>query len=167
MISGMQELSYPEKLLKLNLSTLVYRRNRRDEIMKANTLPALFSTVSLNSIARGHHLKLVKQSTIPRACTQFFPLWIVHSWNKLFNETVTAEFVFKQRMNAGWSSRECKLNWDATAPGHKRALNKCVYLTDAYLGYWMIDKTRLYFYFQISLSFLLFLLLKMQFLFYE
>jgi hypothetical protein len=50
---------------------------------------------------------------------------VVNNWNKLSNETVTAESVdvFKQRLDAEWSSRECKLNLgateDATAPGQQ------------------------------------------------
>ena len=76
MISGIQGLSYPVRLSKLNLPTLVYRRNRGDAIlacklMRANTLPSLFPTVGTNSRTRARHLKLVKQSTISRVCTQF------------------------------------------------------------------------------------------------
>ena len=68
----MQELSYPARPAKLKLPTLVYRRNRGDEIltyrlMMANTLPVLFSTVIPNSRTRGHQSKLVKQPTYSKA----------------------------------------------------------------------------------------------------
>jgi len=59
LISGMWELSYPTRLPKLNLSTLVYRRNRGDVILtynltRANTLPALFPSVGPNSRTISH-----------------------------------------------------------------------------------------------------------------
>jgi hypothetical protein len=62
------KLSYPVRLSKLNLSTLVYRRNRGDAILafkllRANILSALSPIVSTNSRTRGHQLKLVEQST--------------------------------------------------------------------------------------------------------
>jgi hypothetical protein len=96
--AGMQELSYPVRLSKLNLPTLVYRRNRGDAILtfkllRANILPALFPTVGTNSRTRGHQLKLVKQSTTSRVCTQFFSTCIVNNWKKLSNEPVTAESI--------------------------------------------------------------------------
>jgi hypothetical protein len=92
--------------------------------MRANTLPALFSTVGPSSRTRGHDLKLVMQSTISRVYPQFFSSQIVKSWYKLSKETFTAESVdvFKQRLDAEWLSKECKLNWDPnenpTAPSH-------------------------------------------------
>ena len=98
-ISCVLELSYPFRLLKLNLLALVYRRNGENvilanKVLRANTLPALFPTVGTNSRTRGHHLKLVKQCTISRVYTQFFSSCIVNNWNILSNELVTAEFVF-------------------------------------------------------------------------
>ena len=54
----------------------------------------------------------------------FFSSHVVNSWNKLSNETVTAECVnvFELRLDAKWTSREYKLNWntaeDGTAPSH-------------------------------------------------
>ena len=128
-ISGTWELSYPARLAKLKLPTLAYRRNRGDailtyELMTANILPALFPTVGPNSRTRGHYLKLVKQPTLSRVHTQFFSSRIVNSWNKLSEETVTAESVdiFKRRLDTQWSTRERKLNWKATdqhsASGH-------------------------------------------------
>jgi hypothetical protein len=50
----MQELSYPVRLSKLNLPTLVYMINRGDAILdykllRAKTLPSLFPAVGTNS----------------------------------------------------------------------------------------------------------------------
>ena len=58
-ISGMWELSYPARLSKLNLPTLVYWIYRGDAIlayklMSANTLPALFPSVGPNSRTISH-----------------------------------------------------------------------------------------------------------------
>ena len=58
-IYGMWELSYPVILSKLNLPTLVYRRNEGDvilayKLLRANALPALFPTAGTNSRTRGH-----------------------------------------------------------------------------------------------------------------
>ena len=83
--------------------------------MRANTLPALISTVGPNSRNKDHHLKLFKQSTISRVYTQFYFSQIVKNLNKLSEKTATTESVdiFKQRLDVEWSSR-AELNWDAT-----------------------------------------------------
>ena len=115
----MWELSCHVRLSKLNLSTLVYRRNRGDAILaykllKANALPALFPIVETNSRTRGHHLTL-SSSLQYLVHTQFFSSCIVNSWN-LSNETVTVESidVLKQMMDVVWCYRECKPYQDAT-----------------------------------------------------
>ena len=62
--------------------------------------------------------------TLPRVHVQFFSSWIINTWNKLFEKTITAESmgIFKQRMDAEWSSRDFKLDWEAmdqhSVPGH-------------------------------------------------
>ena len=98
------------------------------KLLRTNTLLLLFPTVGTNSRTRGHHLKVVKKSTIYSVHTQFFSSYIVNSWKKLAYEIITAESidVLKLRLNAEWSSRECELNLYATeleiVPGHKWTL---------------------------------------------
>ena len=71
-ISCMWELSHPSRIAKLKHPTVVYRRNRGDVILtsKLGTLAALFPTVGPNLRTRGHQLKLVKQLTLSRVCSQ-------------------------------------------------------------------------------------------------
>ena len=68
--------------------------------MRANMLQAFFPAVGPNSRTRGHRLKLAKHTSIHRVCTQLFLSQIVNSYNKLANETFTAESVdvFKWRL---------------------------------------------------------------------
>ena len=106
-ISGLQELSYPARIAKLKLPTLVYWRNRGGPILTyklfwANTLTALFSIVGPNSRTRGHQLKHVKQSSLSRVHAQFFSSRIIKSWNKISEKAVTAESmdIFKGRLDA-------------------------------------------------------------------
>jgi hypothetical protein len=108
----MREFSYPARLAKLRLPTLVHKKNRCDAIliyklMRANMPPVLFPTVGPSSRTRGYQLKLVKQPILSRVHAQFFSSRIINSWNKFSGETVTAESVdiFKQRLDNEWSSR--------------------------------------------------------------
>ena len=128
MVPELNHLSYSERLKKLQLPTLLYRRKRADLIQAfkilhgidtMNTSPrcsrcprkSLF-TISQNQNTRGHDFKLLKpKDTGPRS--HFFAARVVDDWNALSQETVFACDInrFKSGLRKDWASRPEKYNY--------------------------------------------------------
>ena len=109
-ISGTKNLGYEQRLAKLKLPSLEYRRLRGDlievfkimhELYDPCTTSSLFS-ISEQRATRGHNLKLTKKLTNTRKFQHFFTNRIINHWNKLDDETANASSVdiFKNRLDS-------------------------------------------------------------------
>ena len=109
----MSKLSYPERLQKLMLPSLEFRRIRGDfievykivnNIYDQTTTNSLFS-FNLNSITRSHSFKLTKPRVNTKKYQDFFTNRVIDSWNKLPETIVSAESlnVFKNRIDRHFS----------------------------------------------------------------
>ena len=100
-ITGLKDLSYEQRLHKLNLPSLEYRRLRGDLIETYKILHGIYDTnttsnlLHLNSSAntRGHSLKLNKNQVRTSKFSNFFTNRIVNIWNNLPKSVVLAETV--------------------------------------------------------------------------
>jgi hypothetical protein len=111
-VQYLKELPHDERLKRLKLPTLRFRRLRGDRIETYKILNKIydervtFTLFSLNSsnITRGHSLKLVKNRCRTETRKNFFTNRVVDVWNNLPNSVVTAKNVetFKRRLDKHW-----------------------------------------------------------------
>ncbi|MCP3875986.1 MAG: reverse transcriptase family protein [Desulfobacteraceae bacterium] len=134
-IQNLKNMDYKDRLKKLKLPTLIYRRMRGDmiEVFKllnkkydtevSNFLP-LHRTARPHSSTRGHNLKLLKRSSNHDPRSKFFSNRVVDWWNSLPNTVVTAPSVlaFEMRLDKFWSNLTIKYDFD-TAINSTRPLN--------------------------------------------
>ena len=101
MIDGMRQLEYSERLRKLRLPSLEFRRFRGDliEVFKLThniydplTTQSLLSS-SLITFTRNNSYKLQKKHTNTTQYLNFFTNRVIDSWNKLPSRIVSAETV--------------------------------------------------------------------------
>ena len=110
LIPSMTGLTYSERLLKLGLPTLQYRRDRQDlihvyNILNSNPESSLFS-IDYSNRLRGNGRKLKKtEHYIKQTRQQFFSQRVINTWNNLPADAVQAKSInsFKSTLNA--------LNW--------------------------------------------------------
>ena len=119
-IPELKNLSYPERLKKLNLPTLSYRRHRGDMIELYKTMNGLYDDVALQpsrreGITRGHSLKIFKERANSRVRQNQLMIRAVDAWNRLPENVVTAPSLdsFKNRLDKVWSEQPVKYNFDA------------------------------------------------------
>ena len=111
-MNGFKDLPYPERLRRLNLPTLRFRRMRGDVIEVYKNLTNCYDqTVSLNlkrasSSTRGHSMKLFQERSRLDIRKHSFRNRIVSVWNSLPEEVVTAPTLnsFKNRLDRHWKS---------------------------------------------------------------
>ncbi len=137
-ICNMKNLEYSERLKKLKLPTLLYRRMRGDmlETFKilthkhdrevSNFLP-LHREQRPNSKTRGNYLKLHKRKSLHVPRDKFFSNRVTDWWNSLPNTVIAAPSIlsFEKRLNKYWSNLVVKYDFDTamestrplTAPG--------------------------------------------------
>lgn len=109
-IPGMGELSYEERLKKINLPSMAYRRARGDmiEVYKyTHNKYAVESPLVLmdeDSTTRGHSYKLDKVRCKTTVRQEFFSYRVVNTWNSLPEKVVSAPTInsFKNRLDAHW-----------------------------------------------------------------
>ena len=89
-LSEMSHLSYEERLKRLNLFSLTYRRKRGDLIQMFRLIRGLDNidindivTFDTNSTTRGHKYKLKKRQVQKDSRKYYFSERIVNAWNKL------------------------------------------------------------------------------------
>ena len=113
-ISSLSNLPYEERLRKLKLPSLEYRRSRADMIQTYKILhriddinPELIFQRDLSSRTRGHSLKLLKPHVKSNLRKYSFSVRIINDWNSLPNEVVMAESInsFKNRLDAFWKDK--------------------------------------------------------------
>ena len=110
-LPGMKNKSYPERLRKLKLPTLSYRRLRGDMIEVYKMVNGLYDSEVGNILHMWHEKK--KELTcevILRTCLRknSFVLRVVGTWNGLPSSIVTAPSInsFKNRLHRYWSNQD-------------------------------------------------------------
>src|SRR5664279_2848561 len=99
MMPGMSKLSYEERLRKMDLPTLEYRRKRGDAIeaykylhekyrVDETAILPLHKTTGMTT--RGHSLKLQKRESKGQLRANIFGLRVVNIWNALPDVIVTS-----------------------------------------------------------------------------
>ena len=113
MVLGFENLEYEDRLRRLKIPTLKYRRARGDLIQvykylhKINIAPAGMLPLHEGSVTRGHSLKLAKNWCRTALRAHAFSQRVVNLWNNLSEETVTASSVnsFKNRLDQEWENK--------------------------------------------------------------
>ena len=114
LVPELRGLSYKERLEKLNLSTLEYRRKRFDLIQVFKIIHGLddidmnlFFTFTENNQLRGHNLKLNKPRANKSVRLNSFALRNIPVWNSLTEEIVNSKTVleFKTKLDKFWKHR--------------------------------------------------------------
>jgi len=97
MVPGLSRLSYEERLRKMNLPSLMYRRIIGDAIEAYTYLHGIYKVdcselrpLYEQGSIRGHCLKLKKRGFKTQLRQNFFENHIVNVWNSLPTEVVTA-----------------------------------------------------------------------------
>jgi hypothetical protein len=123
MIPQLRHLTYTNRLLRLGLPTLEYRRHRQDlietyklihkhtKIAYTDVLPPIQT-----STTRGHSLKLTKQRTNTTKHSTALRHRIVNSWNKLPETVANAPTLntFKSRLNTHYKHHPLKFTPSTT-----------------------------------------------------
>jgi hypothetical protein len=117
-LPGLKELSYSERLKKLKLPTLSFRRVRGDMIKlykilndkydrEAAPFIKLWKDMAPRAGARGNSKKLYPQRAKSEMRKNSFVIRVVKSWNSLPEEIVTAPTTntFKNRLDKYWSNQ--------------------------------------------------------------
>ena len=108
MVRGLKDLTYVERLRRLNLPSLAHRRVRGDHIVICKIVHGLLRTQMEIPFSRrntrGHPLRLEPDRFRTRARTHFFTNRIVRSWNSLPEQVVMAPSLdsFKSRLDKYW-----------------------------------------------------------------
>ena len=119
LICSVRHLSYEERLKKISLPSLAYRRKRGNMItvykmMTGRTIGKhLFSMLEQGDRTRGHKYKLKKNFAKKDVRRHRFSQIIVNNWNSLPESVVNAESVAifkKDSINTGLLSGTCKIN---------------------------------------------------------
>lgn len=119
LVPSCKNLSYTQRLRKLGLPTLEYRRERADMIQVYKILhdidtidkDKLFTLASYRA-TRGHSYKLHKKGSRLNLRANTFSNRVVNTWNELPNTVVTAPSVncFKTRLNNHWHGHPFKFD---------------------------------------------------------
>eukprot|EP00794_Sanderia_malayensis_P014125 gene14125-15603_t len=131
LIPSLNHLSYEERLRKLNLPSLEYRRLRGVMIEVYKQFNIYDSDVSLklklapttaNETTRGHSKKLFKRRAVKSIGRHSFTHRVVTPWNSLTEEIVSACSVksFEAKLDKHWKNEELVFNYRADPPGTRR-----------------------------------------------
>jgi hypothetical protein len=116
---SLKDLTYDERLRKLNLTTLIYRRQRTDILQVFRIIkgfdkidPNFFFKFDRNTITRGHNFKIFKPRTSSRARQHSFSFRVINIWNALSEETVSCETInsFKTKLEKEWKNHPKKFD---------------------------------------------------------
>ena len=113
MVEAVRHLEYPERLHKLGMPTLYYRRRRGDMITVYQLLhggmavdPETFLKRNCSEQTRGHPWKLRKPRASSLTRRNMFSTRVVNDWNSLPASVVSAQSInqFKARLDKHWAS---------------------------------------------------------------
>jgi hypothetical protein len=122
LIPGLSELTYEERLRKLKLPSLSYRRSRGDmiEVYKIVTNkydPEVSNILHIQNqsqrTTRGHQYKLVKYRCRLNIRKHSFCHRVINMWNELPESVVTAKnlLTFEKRLDRHWINQEQLFNY--------------------------------------------------------
>ncbi len=124
-VPDLKDMSYKERLTKLRLPTLAYRRMRGDliEVYKllnnkydtqVSDLLSLHRDMNPNSTTRGHSLKLCKKRFHHKFSGNTFTRRVVDLWNQLPEKVVTATSLicFEKQLDERWDNLMIKYDFD-------------------------------------------------------
>ena len=113
LVPGIKDLSYPQRLQRLRLPSLYYRRRRGDMLAMYQLLhagidldPDDFVSKSSVGVTRGHYMKLAKPQAASRVRRNALSICALNDWNVLPPHVVLAETLtqFKSRLDQHWRS---------------------------------------------------------------
>ena len=122
MIPTMKGLTYEERLKKLKLPTLTYRRLRGDMIEVYKIMHHIYDPEVADILkpaiymgGRGHNFKLFHPHSRTSLRKNFFTVRVVEKWNQLPSEVVNAPSVlaFERRLDKHWSRQPMLYDWAA------------------------------------------------------
>ena len=122
-LPGMAELTYSERLEKLEMTTLVYRRMRGDLIEAYKILSGKYDENAATLLktnnsrnTRGHRFKLEHQASMRNVRKKFFSLKICKIWNDLSEDIVSAQSTdsFERTLDICWIHKSVKLDPEAS-----------------------------------------------------
>lgn len=131
-IPGMSHLSYPERLHKLKLPSLRFRRLRGDMIETYKLFTCLYDIDRREILPskrhrtnRGHQSQIERPSTKPTLRQNSFNIRVIPTWNSLPQHIVDAPTLdsFKKRLDRHWENSPLKFDWEDAALSHARAPN--------------------------------------------
>ena len=114
LVPELQQYPYEERLRRLKLPSLQYRRHRGDMIMMYNVMHGRTGLDRDNFFSpppctrtRGHCLKVAKKPALSRVRRNHFSSRVVSDWNGLPEDVVCAPSVdsFKNRLDKHWAER--------------------------------------------------------------
>ena len=113
MVPGLGHLSYHERLQKLRLPSLIFRRARGDMIETFKYLKGFYQVdlpwlrLDASNHTRGHSLKLSKKRSRLELRKHCFSNRVVNKWNSLPEEVVSSDTLnmFKNRLDKHWSGK--------------------------------------------------------------
>jgi hypothetical protein len=119
MTQGLSGYSYEDRLMLLDLPSLVYRRYRGDAIEVYKYLRDVYKVDSSSLLpltaetkTRGHGFKLLKRHCRSELRSDFFSMRVVNLWNSLPDNVVTAPTLntFKNRIDKTLKHMRYKLD---------------------------------------------------------
>ena len=133
-INGMKDIPYPERLKRLKLPTLAYRRIRGDMVEMFKLVHGKYDKNTSHIVklykdhnphsgrTRGHVWKVCKERNKLNIRNESFPHRAVQIWNCLPENVVKAENVnlFKNRLDTVWSREDILYDYKAPAPTTRR-----------------------------------------------
>ena len=129
----LRKYSYAERLRKLKIPTLVYRRARGDMIETYKMVHGIYDKESCPNLqfskygaTRGHDLKLFKKDCATNIRLNYFSNRIINKWNSLTSDVVHATSVnsFKNKLDSHWGTQEIVFNYRADFnAGNRTGLN--------------------------------------------
>ena len=111
LVKSLSHLDYNERLIRLKLDSLNFRRRRADMIQVFRIIKgidkidhSLFFTLNPNSRTRGHSLKIFKPQTSNRIRANYFSQRVINDWNLLSEEVVNCPTLnsFKTALKKFW-----------------------------------------------------------------
>ena len=124
LVPRLRDMTYQERLRRLNLPTLAYRRARGDQIETYKILSGKYDEecteglfeLRLDTSTRGSSRKIYKSRARLDLRKYSFPHRVVNNWNELPEWVVGAETVrsFEAKLDKYWKNQELKYNYRAT-----------------------------------------------------
>ncbi len=126
LIPGMKDLSYEERLKKMDLPSMSYRRERGDMIEAYKYTHDLYLTDQIlhldqDNTRRGHNFKLKKRYSRTSTRKHFFSFRVVDAWNYLPRTVVNAPSLnsFKARLDKIWTQNKFVVKQPSLLPQAK------------------------------------------------